>query len=314
MSLSASYIAQICRLRVPMALPLLAAFLVVAPTSAHAAGAPVHGQVSDGSNPVAGAFVALTGPTGTLHLAFARSGAGAGIHYATKAPAGAWRAPVRVSAVSGDSVPSMTADSAGKAHLVYRRTASGPGLYYVTNRTGRWASAAKVSGSAAGDTAGVVAAGSSSLRLAFVRGGAIWTSTKTWTRPWAVPVRRTTGKADSAPALAVDGSGVNHLVFRRATGPAGLYAMTDRGGRWGAPARVPGTGAADAAPTVVIAGAREYLAFPRTGGSTAGVYLASRTVTGRWGQPARRSDSARDITPTVTVDNAGHVLAVFDRG
>jgi hypothetical protein len=44
------------------------------------------------------------------------------------------------------------------------------------------------------------------------------------------------------------------------------------------------------------------------------VYLASRVVTGGWGQPVRRSDSARDITPVLTVGSPGHVLAAFDRG
>jgi hypothetical protein len=92
-----------------------------------------------------------------------------------------------------------------------------------------------------------------------------------------------------------------------------VYFATNRTGRWSVATRATGTSAADVTPALTQTAEGVELAFARTA-STAGIYTSVFGGSGQWSAPARRSSSAMDTRPALTVDGSGAALLVFDRG
>lgn len=152
----------------------------------------------------------------TAQLVFARAGTAAGIYTAAKTATGRWTTPVRRTTGRGDATPSLARDGTGKLYVAFRRTASPAGLYLTTNRTGTWSAPARVVGTGSADTAPALVAGSTTLRLAFVRSGSgLFLTSRSFAGGWAPPALRTSSALDRTPALAVDGSGREYLVVDR---------------------------------------------------------------------------------------------------
>jgi hypothetical protein len=266
---------------------------------------------------------AVTDSSGRLQLAFARTGAGAGIYVATRGADGAWSAPRRVSRKAGDTLPAI-ALAGNRIHVAFLRTrGSARGVYHASTRGAKWRTASRVRGTRAADAK--VALGGPSLatragrpQLVFARArraaGIYYAAGRK--SGWRAPKRLTKVAGDSQPALAVAPDGLRQVVFRRTRGQRtrrGLFAL--RGRKAWSIRRVPGTVAADREPAVTLSGASLLLTFARPSGAAPGIYYDLASASGRWPpKPFRFSASATDRSPALQLGGAGRLTIVFDRG
>ena len=147
-------------------------------------------------------------------LAWTRSGSGAGTWFASKAYGHAWGTPRQVYG-GGSTTPTLAVDSAGGTHLVTRTSS---GLVHQVNRTGRWSTPVRVSGTRGGDVQPWLATAGTTAQLAFTRTSGqrgVLTSATGSTGQWGSPARRSTGAGDGSPRLAVDADHQPYLVFDR---------------------------------------------------------------------------------------------------
>jgi hypothetical protein len=270
-------------------------------------------------------YPAVARAGGGLYLAFARTGVAPGIYVATRNFFGVWSLPKRVSTGS-DTRPAiaLTGSSEPKIHVAFLRTVgSARGVFHVTNVGGGWHTAKRIPGSTPADSdpalgGPVLQAGAENLRLAFARAGITpgiyYATTPIGSNPsWSELKRVTSVAGDVDPALAIDQTGVSHIVFRRSTGsgPRGLFAL--RGPPWSLQ-RVPATIPVDREPSLVEAGSSLILSFARPSTIAPGVYIDRETAAGDWlAKPRRWSSHATDRTPSVGAHTGGRATVLFQR-
>jgi uncharacterized repeat protein (TIGR01451 family) len=120
-----------------------------------------------------------------------------------------------------------------------------------------------------------------------------------------------------APQIAMDGSGVVHLVWAEDTGniPEIYYAQWTTGGGWSIPVNISLNAGESRDPQLAVQsdGTVHVIWRDRTGTGTLNVFYAQRTTS--WSTPEQISSSTSDVnSPQLAVGSGGAVRAVWSEG
>ncbi len=240
------------------------------------------------------------------------------IFYATKAPGGAWSAPINVSnSGANDFSPSIAVDSSGTVHVLWERCCGSQIIYATKTRTGSFSTPSVVPGFSAGRNPSIAIDASGALHAAWTDAaycsdevvyaskapGGNWTS--------ATIISNLCTNARNADIAVDDGGGV-HVAWQMCC-PSGQwdiqYVTRPAGGGFSSPVNVSNTSSFSSEPAITARGGVHIVWQEDIFGNDEILY-ATRGSTGSFSAPRNISNTfGASLFPDIAADSEGiHVV------
>lgn len=254
---------------------------------------------------VAGATT-IVDPAGRVHVAFVeRRGGASALLEVVRSPGGVWSAPSRITGGSPFPivVAGLAADARGDAAVLWSYGAGRRSVLLASTRaaTGAWSpeqALSRVRGGMALAQVAVDAGGTTTVVGRGLGGPGLWAVRRTTAGDWSAPERISPpGAGTDAPTLVVSADGRAEVIalLKAAGRPRVLWAReADASGRWGAEARLPGSGLATNATLATSAGGSLVASWVRRAATGAQRMAATRSAAGAWSGPVPIDDPSTD--------------------